>query len=61
MAQIVNEFVGATSDAGSAIDVQPTTTNIETIEFEARDLGNRDVALVTPTVRVKVVLSSFLK
>ena len=42
MAQIVNEFIGATSGNASAIDIQPTITNIETIEFEARDLGSPD-------------------
>ena len=37
-AVVVNEFVGAT--AGYNIDVQPNTTKIENVEFEARDLIN---------------------
>jgi hypothetical protein len=36
-AELVPEFFGATGN--NQIDMQPRTTSIETIEFEARDLG----------------------
>lgn len=41
-AQIVPEFFGVTGS--NQIDIQPNITRIETIEFEARDLGLNDVA-----------------
>ncbi len=41
-AQIVPEFFGVTG--ANQIDIQPSITRIETIEFEARDLGLNDVA-----------------
>ncbi|MCL7929596.1 DUF4214 domain-containing protein [Halomonas llamarensis] len=36
-AEVVPEFFGVTG--GNQIDIQPTITNVENIEFEARDLG----------------------
>lgn len=40
-AEIVPEFFGATGD--NQIDVQPRTSNIEKVSFEARDSGSNDV------------------
>ncbi|WP_067223332.1 beta strand repeat-containing protein [Marinomonas gallaica] len=38
-AELVPEFFGATADVQNRIDVQPTTSNIEIIELQARDLA----------------------
>jgi len=40
-AEIVPEFFGATGD--NQIDIQPRTTSIEEVQFEARDSGSNDV------------------
>lgn len=43
-AEVVAEFVGATSDY--QIDVQPETTDIEIVTFEARDSGSNDTTTI---------------
>jgi len=44
-ATLVNEFVGATADR--MVDVQPTTSNIEIVEIEARDIVGDNQAPIT--------------
>lgn len=51
-AQIVNEFVGV-NGGGYEIDIQPTTTNIEIVELEARDLAGNQNGSPTVTLDAK--------
>lgn len=50
-AEVVPEFFGATGN--NQIDVQPRTTSVEVIKFEAREFGSNDTSTKTVSIDAK--------